>query len=92
MLDYDKPYKNPEFVLEDFDDEVLLYTPLHNTAMYLNDTARLVWQMCDGLRSIGEIISQLEETYPDVREQIRGDVEEVMQMLLEPQALKLADE
>ena len=92
MYDHDRLCKNSDFVLEDFDDEILLYTPLQSKAMYLNDTANLVWQLCDGQKSVGEIISLLEQAYPTHSDQIRSDVVNVLQVLMESEALQLTND
>ena len=81
MLDTDRPLLNPDFTTEQFDDEMLLYSPADNRAVYLNDSAYLVWQLCrDGL-SVGEMIALLEQTYPERRDTIRGDVLEALETL-----------
>ena len=49
------PEKKQDFRLEEVDDELLLYHPVRTTALYLNDTAALIWKLCDGRRSSVEI-------------------------------------
>lgn len=56
-----KPY--PNFQLEELDGEILLYHPSNTTIFYLNQTAALTWQLCDGNRSVGEIVSLLSDAY-----------------------------
>jgi len=74
------PQPNSEFSLEEIDDELLLYHPAKTKAVYLNETAALVWQLCDSERSIGEITSLLEENYPE-SDSIKGDVEATLKQL-----------
>jgi hypothetical protein len=46
-------------------DELLLYRPADRAALYLNATAATICDMCDGRRSVREIICALGERYPD---------------------------
>lgn len=74
------PHPNIEFTLEEIDDELLLYHPAKTKAVYLNETAALVWQLCDSKRSVSEIVSLLEENYPE-SEHIKTDVETTLSQL-----------
>jgi pyrroloquinoline quinone biosynthesis protein D len=51
--------------VEIVDGEVLLYHPQQTRAVYLNPTAAVVWGLCDGSRSVREIIRLIGESYPD---------------------------
>lgn len=51
--------------IEVVEGEVLLYHPQQTRAVYLNPTAAVLWGLCDGSRSVGEIIRVLGEGYPD---------------------------
>jgi Coenzyme PQQ synthesis protein D (PqqD) len=39
--------------------------PQQTRAIYLNPTAAVVWDLCDGSRSVREIIRVIGESYPD---------------------------
>jgi len=82
------PSANTDFSLEEIDDELLLYHPAKTKAVYLNETAALVWQLCDNRRSLDEIVSLLEENYPE-SESIRSDVEKTLQQLADNGAVEL---
>lgn len=84
------PRANTEFSLEEIDDELLLYHPAKTKAVYLNETAALVWQLCNNERSVAEIVSLLEENYPE-SETIRSDVEHTLQQLADNGAVELND-
>lgn len=86
-----KPVLNDAFKLEKFDNEILLYSVLDTRAVYLNDTAALVYGMCGSGRSVGEIITLLTEAYPEQKDSIRGDVTTVLARLFENEALILHD-
>lgn len=57
------------------DNEVLLYHPRHTSAVYLNPTAALVWGLCDGNRTVADIIALLETSYPDAELSIADGVD-----------------
>ena len=50
-----------ELVVQELEDELLIYNLQTNRAMCLNRTAALVWQSCDGKSDISEITQKLEE-------------------------------
>lgn len=82
------PHPNTEFSLEEIDDELLLYHPAKTKAVYLNETAALVWQLCDSKRSVSEIVSLLEENYPE-SDSIKNDVEATLQQLADNGAVEI---
>ena len=47
--------------VEDIGDEVLIYLTGDDKTLYLNDTAALVWRLCDGTRTGTEIANLLIE-------------------------------
>lgn len=82
------PQANTEFNLEEIDDELLLYHPTKTKAVYLNETAALVWQLCDNQRSVAEIVSLLAENYPE-SDKIGEDVEQTLQQLVDNDAIEI---
>ena len=52
-----KPLRNQDFRLEKMDDELLLFNPQTNNILYLNETAALIWQLCDGHSAVDKIVS-----------------------------------
>ena len=69
------PLRHPEFRLEQIDDELLLYHPGQTKILYCNPTASLVWQLCDGERTVEEIVNLLREGFPEASASIQPDVE-----------------
>lgn len=61
--------------VEVIDNEVLLYHPRQTAAVYLNPTAAVVWGLCDGTRSVAEIVALLEQSYPDADPPVAEGVE-----------------
>lgn len=78
---------NPEYRVEKFDDEILLYAMSSTKGVYLNDTAHLVWELCGQGKSVDEIIAILQGAYPEHKEEIRADVFSAVESLLDHNAL-----
>lgn len=76
-------------LLEEMDDEILLYNPQSNITLHLNESSALIWKMIDGESSVGALIEVLAENYPEAKGQIQGDVTEFMQQLLNESAIVL---
>ena len=80
--------RNDDYRLEEVDGELLLYHPGSTKILYCNETASLIWQLCDGTRGEKEIVRDLSEAYPESADAIEGDVRETLQQLLDNDALK----
>jgi len=84
MLDRKKIIRLQEdYRLERFGDEITIYHPTLATSIYLNDSGALVWELCDGRRSVAEIIATLVELYPESRAQIPDETVMVIEQLVE---------
>ena len=68
------PSQNSQYRLEHMDGEVLLYNPANTKAVYLNETSSLIWNLCDGDRTIETIVTLLKECFPDSESSITDDV------------------
>jgi len=90
MDDLSKPYRNPDYRLETVDGDVMLFHPAKTQIHYLNQTAALIWQLCDGSRSIGEMILLLQENYPEAQGDIPNDVRATLHDLKQKGCLNLA--
>lgn len=84
-----KPRRATGYQIETVDDELLLYDPEHGRILALNATGALVWQLCDGARTTGEIVGLLQEGYPDAAG-IPDDVEELLGKLREAGAVEFS--
>jgi hypothetical protein len=73
-----KPSRNPALHTEMMDGELLLYDPSGSRIIQLNSTAALIWQLCDGQRTVQEMISLLQAAYPDASGSIALDVPEML--------------
>lgn len=84
------PSRVEHFSLERLDNEILLYHPGLTKAIHLNETAALVWELCDGLRSVEEIGTLLADAFPDQTDQVQSDVAAVVARLSTEGALQLS--
>ena len=75
--------------VEEMDGELLLYHPQSTSTIYMNNTAALVWQLCDGTRDVAAIIDILTESFPDSRDGIEDDVKKALETFLNQGALAL---
>ncbi len=81
-----EPLANVE--MEVVEDEVLLYNPQGTRAIYLNPTAATIWALCDGQRSVGDIIGLIGANYPEETD-IASDVTATLHRLQEEGVLVL---
>lgn len=66
MNQTDRPIANPIVVLrEEFDDWALLFNPDTADAVGTNPVGVAVWKRMDGKRSIGDIVSEIKNSFGD---------------------------
>jgi hypothetical protein len=69
------------FFVEDMDGETLLYRLGAHKAIHLNQIAAVIWKLCDGTRSVQDIVDLLCAQYPGVEADVDTDVHSAVQML-----------
>lgn len=79
ILDEKRPVRSSDYMVEELDGETVMYSPVVNKSVQLNESSRLIWELCDGHRTVGEIVSVLTEAYPEVTEQVSFEVREMIQ-------------
>jgi hypothetical protein len=84
-----KPIRNPEMRVEKVDSDLLAYHPQGDRILQLNETAAVIWGLCDGQRTVQEISRLLEEAYPDDAEQIHADLPIILKALEEEGCIRL---
>jgi hypothetical protein len=57
---------NPEMVFRKEEDGAFLFDPLTGNLKYLNANGVNIYELCDGRKTVGEIITVLMEFYPDM--------------------------
>jgi len=83
-----RPIQAPGFKLEEMEEEVILFHPERTLVVHTNRSGGLVWQLCDGKRSVEEIIGLLRQMYPDSAAEIVHDVERVLHELTEGEVVQ----
>ncbi len=70
-------------------DQMLLDIPGQKDSLSLNASASAIWELCDDLRTVADISSELEREYGMDRGALRGDVEQTLESLRDAGALRL---
>ncbi|MFA6146741.1 MAG: SynChlorMet cassette protein ScmD [bacterium] len=67
MTETDRPIANPIVVLrEEFDDWAVLFHPDTADAVGINPVGVAIWKRMDGKRSLGEIVSEIRNSFEGV--------------------------
>ncbi len=75
---------------EELDGEAVVYDRQGKRATYLNETAAVIWKLCDGSRSVHEIVGLLAQEYPEAAGTMEGDVREAVDRLIADRVMVLA--
>jgi hypothetical protein len=86
-----KPRSKPDFRLEEIDGELLLYHPAQTTILYCNTSASLIWQLCDGRRTIEEIINLLAAAFEQEPETVSNEVTATIDLFCNAGAMEYLD-
>ncbi|SOH03363.1 MULTISPECIES: PqqD family protein [Candidatus Kuenenia] len=63
-MNFSKPKKKQKgVIIQDIGKEVVLRNVDEKTIHVLNTTARIIWELCDGEHTIGDMERQLRETF-----------------------------
>ncbi len=79
----DRPRRKADFRLELLDNEMLLYHPAETKILHFNQTASLIWYLCDGEHTVEDVTQMLQGAYPEAAEVIASDVTETLQQFAE---------
>lgn len=69
------PCRRPGYQIEVNEDKACLSSPTQERVLHCNETASLIWQLCDGEHTGDEIISMLITLFPEAADVIPNDVE-----------------
>ncbi len=83
------PAQEPSYRLEMLDGEALLFDPANRHLVHCNETAVLVWSLCDGQRSVQEIVTLLSEAYPEAGAAVSQDTMAVLAQFLDAHAIRI---
>ncbi len=84
----DRPRRKADYRLEELDGELLIYHPTKTNVVYCNQTASLIWHLCDGTHTEAEISALLSDAYPEAAASILVDVSETLHTLTQQQVIE----
>ena len=73
--------QSKDYFVEEVEGEWLLFKPESQKAIYLDETASLIWQMCDESRNAKELANEIASHYPDSEETVKNDVMSALESL-----------
>ena len=80
-----------EYQASILDGELILYSAISEKVFYLNETSKLVWDLCTGKMTVEKIIELLTSAYPDASANISIDVHNVLDNLHDGGAILFSD-
>ena len=85
------PIPRDGFRLEQVEGETLIYQHSQKKLIYLNESAAAVWHLCDGQRTIRNIIDLLADAYPEDATTVAADVSDAINSLVREDALQISN-
>ena len=82
------PRPKGEYKLVELEGESMLYHSAEGKALYLNETASVLWKLCDGQRNVATIEDLLKGAYPEAPE-LAEDVDAAFNLLIGHGALEI---
>jgi hypothetical protein len=89
MEDSDRPLRRDGFLMQQLDGEVILFDPDQTRALCLNETASLIWGLCDGTNTMSDIAQLLRDAFPDAQD-LTADVQEALKLFSQHDAIRVA--
>jgi hypothetical protein len=71
-----------DYFLDTIDGEHTVHHQTLPTSIHLNDSATIIWRLCDGKRTVADIVDLLTEVYPENRKEIDHGVKELISLLV----------
>src|SRR6185295_14943812 len=69
-----RPARTGDVHLRDLGGEQVLYHPASHEVVVLNETAAFIYGLCDGTRSVAELLQTLQRRYDAPEERLRSDL------------------
>ena len=89
-LPSDHPYLSDDFEVSMLDGEMILFSSKTDKVLYLNESSRMIWELCNGDLSVMNIIKLLTEAYPDAIDEIESDINTTFENLYEGGAIRFS--
>jgi len=74
-----KPRRVGRVVQYEIDGEIVLFDPKRNRVHNLNPTAAVIWQLCDGSRTVEELAEDMAILFDTYMEVIKSDLTEFLE-------------
>lgn len=85
------PIAHPQVAARVVDGSAVIVLADSGTVTVLNEVGTRVWELIDGKRNVGAIAQTIESEYEVSLEQAARDVDELIQQLLDAQAIMIKD-
>lgn len=82
------PTRSSRFQAELFDGEALLFNQAGSTVIHCNATALIIWELCNGTRSIDDMVQLLGAAYSDNTYNFHKDVSTTLLQLSDLNAIE----
>jgi hypothetical protein len=80
--------RNPAAVSSEVLDEMVVYVPDRSQALSLNESARAIWELCDGSRTLDDLCAELGHATGLAPSGLRDEVAHAVERLCELGALR----
>ncbi|GAB4580757.1 MAG: hypothetical protein Fur0022_34990 [Anaerolineales bacterium] len=77
------PHPHPEIISRRLEKEAVLVMPIKGKIKVLNDVGARVWELVNGVNTVGDIISTISEEYATPQETVSADVHLFLDQLAE---------
>ena len=84
------PKKKQDYILEQEEGEIIVFHPSSARSFYLNESASVIWEMCDGDRRVSDIIAELSSAYPEQASELEKDVVETIQLFIDQEVIEIS--
>lgn len=76
-----RPTARPEVAVTPLDDGLVLCDARDGRVYVLNQTGRLIWELCDGYHTVDAIVEEIAEGYGLDDRGVRADVDDLLEQL-----------
>jgi coenzyme PQQ biosynthesis protein PqqD len=85
-----RPQRNDQILAQNVGSDFLLFNMNDGNYFSLNEVGRRIWELCDGTRTIAQIVDALAAEYDAPREQLSQDVLELLETLRNRKLVELS--
>lgn len=82
------PRRASGYTIAEFEGEHMIFHPADGRAIYLSESASLVWRLCDGHRTVSAIVQLLHEAFPEASD-LAVDVDAALSLFVEQHVVEL---